>query len=167
MSKELLKEKVNKITELTTTFCAQKLDEEYLELVEKVIVKLSRKRPNPLLRGKEEIWAAGIVHSIGQVNFLYDKSFQPYVTFDELNDYFGTKKSSVGNKAAEIRKMFKMDRLTNFDFMTESRKSCHPIYNSVMVDGFIVPISSIPEGYQQIVREARERGEDIQFWTNK
>ena len=106
MSKEKLKDKVDKITELTTSFCAKK-----------------------------------------------------------LNEYFGTKKSSVGNKAAEIRKMFKMNRLTNFDFIADSRKEDHLIYNTVLVDGFIVPISSIPEEYQQIVREARERGEDVQFWT--
>ena len=165
MSKEKLKEKVNQIIELATGFCTQKLTEEYFELVEKVIGKLSSKRPSPLLRGKEEIWAAGIVHAIGHVNFLYDKSFKPYITFDELNEYFGTKKSSVGNKAGEIRKMFKMDRLSNFDFMTDSGKRDHPLYNTVMVDGFIVPISSIPEEYQQAVREARERGEDIQFRT--
>lgn len=165
MSKEKLKEKVDKITTLATNFCAEKLNEEYVELVEKVIGKLSRKRPSPLLRGKEEIWAAGVVHAIGHVNFLYDKSFEPYITFDELNDYFGTKKSSVGNKAADIRKMFKMNRMSNFDFMSKSIKEDHPLNNLVMVDGFIVPISSIPEEYQQMVKAARERGEDISFRT--
>ena len=58
-----------------------------------------------------------------------------------------------------------MNRLSNFDFMTDSRKEDHPVYNTVMVDGFIVPVSSIPEEYRQIVKEARERGEDVQFWT--
>lgn len=165
MSKEKLKERVNRITELSTTLCAQKLDEEYFEVTEKVIGKLSRKRPSPLLRGKVEIWAAGIVHAIGQVNFLYDKSFKPYISFDELNDFFGTKKSSVGNKAADIRKMLKMNKLTNFDYMTKSRKNDHPIYNSVLVNGLIVPISMLPEQYQQLVKEARAKGEDIEFWT--
>jgi len=33
----------------------------------------------------------------------------------------------------------------------------------VSVDGFIVPISSLPEEYQQMVHEARARGEDISF----
>lgn len=165
MSKAKLKKRVDKITDLATSFCTQRLNEEYLDLVEKVIGKLKRKRPSPLLRGKEEIWAAGVVHAIGHVNFLYDNSFKPYITFDELNDYFGTKKSTVGNKAAEIRKMFKMNRITNFDYMTNSRKEDHPIYNSVMVNGFIVPISSLPEEYQQIIKEARERGENIQFRT--
>ena len=165
MSKEKLKEQVFKITELTTSFCRQKLNDQYFELVEKVIGKLSRKRPSPLIKGKEEIWAAGVVHAIGQVNFLYDKSFEPIITFDELNEYFATKKSSVGNRAAEIRKMLKMDGSSKFDFMTDYIKENDPLYNMVMVDGFIVPISSIPEEYQKTVKDARQRGEKIQFWT--
>lgn len=165
MSKDELKLRVERISALATGFCAQKLDEEYVGLVEKIIGKLSRKRPSPLLRGKEEIWAAGVVHAIGQVNFLYDKSFQPYISFDELNEYFGTSKSSVGNKAADIRKMFKMDRFNNFEFMTGTLKENNPALNMVMVDGYFVPLSAIPEEYQQTVKEARERGEDIQFWT--
>ena len=165
MSKEKLKERSEAIRELATSFCAQYLDEDYFELVEYVILKLSRKRPSPLLRGKLEIWAAGAIHAIGQVNFLYDKSFEPYISFAELNEYFGTKSSSVGNKAADIRKMFKMNRYSNFEFMTKGIKENHVLYNSVMVNGLIVPISSIPEEYQTMVREAREKGEDLQFWT--
>ncbi|MEL6837520.1 MAG: DUF6398 domain-containing protein [Bacteroidota bacterium] len=165
MSKEKLKERSEAIRELATSFCAQHLDEDYFELVEYVILKLSRKRPSPLLRGKLEIWAAGAVHAIGQVNFLYDKSFEPYISFTDLNKYFGTKSSSVGNKAADIRKMFKMDRYSNFEFMTKGIKENHVLYNSVMVNGLIVPLSSIPEEYQIMVREAREKGEDLQFWT--
>ena len=165
MSKEKLKEKVNRITELATSFCIQKINKDYSELVEMLIGKLSRKRPSPLLRGKEEIWAAGIVHAIGQTNFLYDRSFQPFVSFDELNDFFGTKKSSVGNKAADIRKMFKINRLSSFDFMTKNQKDDNILYNSVMVDGYIVPISSLPQEYQQIAKEAKKKGGNIQFWT--
>ena len=127
--KEKLKDRVDEITELASNFCTQKLDEEYFRLIEKLIGKLSRKRPSPLLKGRTEIWAAGIVHALGQVNFLYDNSFEPYISLDELHDYFGTKKSSVGNKAAEIRKMFKMDRFTNFDFLTDSIKKNNPMYN--------------------------------------
>lgn len=165
VSKEKLKERVNTITALATSFCAQKLDNEYFELAEKLIGKLSRKRPSPLLRGRENIWAAGIVHALGQVNFLYDKSFDPYISFDDLNTFFSTKKSSVGNKAADIRKMFKMDRMASSEFMTNSLKKNNPFLDVVMVDGLIYPVSSLPDEYQEIVRKARERGEDVQFWT--
>ena len=165
MSKEQSKERTNKILNLATAFCAKRLNDEYFRLAEEVIGKLSRKRPSPLLRGKEEIWAAGVIHAIGHVNFLYDKSFEPYVSFDEVNEFFGTKKSSVGNKAAEIRKMLKMNRMTNFDFMTDDRKDNHPLYNLVMVDGLFVPLTVLPEEYQKMVKEARDKGQDLEFWS--
>jgi len=163
MSKEKLLERTAKISDLATSFCTQKLNQEYFELVEKLVGKLSRKRPSPILRGKEEIWAASIIHSLGQVNFLYDNSFEPFITLDELHEYFGTKKSSVGAKAAEIRKMFKMDSFTNTDFVLDELTDKNPLNNMVLVDGFIVPISSLPEEYQTMVKEARAQGKDIQF----
>ena len=165
MSKEKLKARVDTITALATDFCNQKLDKEYFELIEKLIGKLSRKRPSPLLKGKEAIWAAGVVHALGQINFLDDRSFEPYVSFDELNNFFETKKSTVGNKVADIRKMFKMNKMTNFEFMTESRKKSSTSYNMVMVDGFFVSISALPEEYQKVAREAKEKGKDISFRT--
>jgi hypothetical protein len=33
----------------------------------------------------------------------------------------------------------------------------------VRIDGFIVPLDSLPDDLQQIVRDARARGEDIEF----
>jgi hypothetical protein len=35
--------------------------------------------------------------------------------------------------------------------------------NMVMVDGFIVPLDSLPEDVQQMVREARTGGGDLEF----
>jgi hypothetical protein len=37
----------------------------------------------------------------------------------------------------------------------------------VMVDGFIVPIGTLPDDLQQMVRDARASGEDIEFHTSK
>ncbi len=166
MSKEILQSKIVKITELTSRFCKEKLDDDYQRLITELIGKLSRKRPSPLLRGKEEIWSAAIIHSLGQVNFLYDNSFEPYITLDDLNTDFGTKKSTVGSKAQEIRKMFRMDSITNSEFMINKLKEESPIMNAVMVDGFLVPLSTLPVEYQQKVKEAREQGKDIQFWSS-
>ncbi|MEM6261390.1 MAG: DUF6398 domain-containing protein [Bacteroidota bacterium] len=167
MSKEKLKQRVAEITELATSFCAQKLDDEYLELTEKVIGKLARKRPSPLLRGKTEIWAAGVVHALGQTNFLYDKETEPHVSYSELNEFFGTKKSSVGNKAADIRSMLRIKQLTSAEYMTSKMKSWNPLMNIAFVDGMMVPIASLPEQYQKIARKIVEQGGHAQFWTNE
>lgn len=90
---------------------------------------------------------------------LHDSRLEPYIKFEELNEYFDTKQSTIVNKASEIRKMFKMTRMFDFDFMTEDIKERNPLTNMVIVNGFIVPLTSIPKEYQEIVKEARENDE--------
>ena len=140
------------------------MDEDYYLLCEKLIKKLGRKRDVPFQRGKLEIWAAAVVYAIGSINFLFDKSFEPYVTADQINDYFGTKNSTVSNKAREIKDML---NLWHFDseFSTQRMADSNPFNNLVMVDGPIVPMDTLPEDLQQMVRDARARGEDIEFQT--
>jgi hypothetical protein len=84
---------------LTGDFCTKKLDDDYFQLCEKLIKKLGRKRNVPFEAGKIEIWAAGIIHALGLINFLFDKSVEPYVSVNDINDYFGTKQSSVTGKS--------------------------------------------------------------------
>jgi hypothetical protein len=36
-----------------------------------------------------------------------------------------------------------------------------------MVDGFIVPLSSIPEDLQELVKNERAQGRDIEFTTER
>jgi RHS repeat-associated protein len=75
------------------------LNDEYQSLCEKVILKLSRKKQVPFLTGKVEIWASAVVWCIARVNFLFDKANKYYLTSDDICNYFGTKKSTVGQKA--------------------------------------------------------------------
>jgi hypothetical protein len=50
-----------KLVKMTDTFCREFLNEEYAELCHKLVMALSRKRPSPLLRGRLETWASGVV----------------------------------------------------------------------------------------------------------
>ena len=52
------------------------------------------------------------------------------------------------------------------EFSTQRMKESNPFTQMVMVDGFIVPIDTIPDDLQQMVRDARARGEDIEFHTS-
>ncbi len=162
--KEKIIEKEAKLIELTGTFCSQKLDGEYLLLCQKLIKKLGRKRNVPFAAGKIEIWAAAIIHALGAINFLFDKSFQPFTTIDEINDYFGTKKSTTSNKSNDIRKMLKLQYFDR-EFSIQRVIESNPLNEMVMVDDMIIPVSSLPPEHQEMVREARKRGEDISFRT--
>jgi len=71
MTKQEIKQREEKLLEMTGAFCAQKLDKDYYQLCEKLIKKLGRKREVPFQRGKLEIWAAAVVYAIGSINFLF------------------------------------------------------------------------------------------------
>jgi len=94
MTKQEIIQKEEKLLEMIGAFCAQKLDDDYFQLCEKLIKKLGRKRDVPFQRGKLEIWAAAVVYAIGSINFLFDKSFEPYMTAEQFSEYFGTKNST-------------------------------------------------------------------------
>ncbi len=166
MDKKEIKEREKKLLEMTGIFCSQKLDDDYFQLCEKLIKKMGRKREVPFKRGKLEIWAAAVIYAIGSINFLFDKSFEPYMSAQQISDYFGTKNSTVSNKAGQIRDMFK---LTMFDkeFATKQMNESNPFNDLVVVDGFIVPLSSIPKHLQELVRKERAEGRDIEFTINR
>ena len=71
-------EKFAAITTVTDVFCATHLNEEYRQIIQQVVGALARKRPSPLLRGKDNVWAAAAVHAVGRVNFLDDASQTPH-----------------------------------------------------------------------------------------
>jgi len=164
MTKEEIKNREKKLLELTGTFCALKLNDEYFQLCEKLVKKLGRKRDVPFTRGKIGIWAAAVVYAIGSINFLFDKSFEPYITVKQISEYFGTKNSTVSNKARQIKNMFDLWHFSP-EFSTHRMTETNPFNNMVMVDGFIVPLDSIPEDLQEMVKKERAEGRDIEFTT--
>ncbi|MCR4718031.1 MAG: DUF6398 domain-containing protein [Firmicutes bacterium] len=89
-------------------YCEKYLSEEYKTLCLRLLEKLCRKRPSPLLSGKKNTWAAGIVYAIAANNFIFDKSMPIHRTADELSRPFGIAPSTAGNKASEIRNLVRM-----------------------------------------------------------
>src|ERR1035437_5313 len=108
MEKQKILEKQQQILDLVGEFCKGKLDNDYFELSKNLTLKLGRKRNVPFITGQPKVWAAAIIHALGTINFLFDRSFEPYVSLDELNDFFGTTKSTTGTKSKQIRDMLKL-----------------------------------------------------------
>ena len=106
--KAIIEGKRKALVEMTAGFCDAYLDEECKQLCEKLILKISRKRNAPFLYGSLETWAATVIHALGSINLLFDPSFKPYVSREDISNYFGTSKSTVSQKARVIRDMFKM-----------------------------------------------------------
>lgn len=126
MDKIELKARENEIARMVTDFCNERIDTEYAMLCEKMVRKLGRKRSNPLERGRLEIWAASVVYTVATMNFLFDKSFEPYLPLSEIHDYFGTSSSTVTQKAAQIRTMLKLKQYWDPEFSTEHMQANNP-----------------------------------------
>ncbi|HWQ66101.1 MAG TPA: DUF6398 domain-containing protein [Methanospirillum sp.] len=118
------------ITDLTDRFCEERLDDEYAEICRTVAAKLARKKGSPILRGKSEVWAAGIIYAVGQMNFLFDRSFEPYQSAEDICTYFGTKKSTCSQKAKLIRDTVGMNNYWEPEFSTSRTLESNP-FNSI------------------------------------
>lgn len=51
------------------------------------------------------------------------------------------------------------------EFSTKSIIDNNPVNNLVKVNGFLVPINTLPIEMQNIVRQARAGGKDVEFIT--
>ena len=138
MEKEEIKSRENEIADMVVQFCKEHIDDEYAALGEKMVRKLGRKRTQPLSRGRLEIWAASVVYTLGTMNFLFDKSFEPYIPSSEILEFFGASQSTVGQKAAQIRDMLKLSRYFDKDFSTKYIMEKNPFSNMRMENGFIL-----------------------------
>ena len=148
--KATVQEYTEKLIQMTNGFCDDYLDEEYKALCEKLIRKMSRKRVVPFLSGRLEIWAAAVVYALGGINFLFDKSSQPYATADDICNYFGTSKSTTGGKAKTIRDMFKLFYFDS-EFSTKENLDRSP-FSNVFLNGMPIPVSSLPPELQEVAR---------------
>jgi len=153
--KAIIAEKAQKLIEMTTGFCDEYLDEDYKQLCEKLIRKMSRKRNVPFLSGRIEIWAAAIVYAIGSINFLFDQSFEPYAGGDDICNYFGVSKSTISQKAKVLRDMFKLGYWDK-EFSTSHMMQSSPFSNLVPVNGFIVNKRSLPPEIQEFIRRKED-----------
>jgi hypothetical protein len=97
-------ERLEEIKALVQRFCNQHLNEELTGYALKLCDRLGRKRTLSIVRGRKEIWAASIVYVIARLNFLFDPKNELFLTADTISEFFGAKKSTIGNKATQIEK---------------------------------------------------------------
>jgi hypothetical protein len=138
---------VDQILALTDAVCEQHLDSEYAELCRRVVGRLARKRPSPLVRGDLRIWAAGVVYAVGQVNFVFDPAQSPHATADQLSSWLEVKKTTMANKAAMVRDVLNL-RHHDTEIMRQHLIDSDPLTWLLEVDGLLVDARRLPPGLQ-------------------
>lgn len=151
---EAKQQAVEEIAGLVDAFCLEHLNEEYAELCRRLTEKLARKRPSPLVSGKANTWACGIVRTIGWVNFLDDKSQTPNMKLTAIDKIFGVGESTGQGKSMLIRKMFKI-RSMDPEWTLRSRIEQNPMVWMIQVNGFFVDARFLK---REIQEEALRQG---------
>jgi hypothetical protein len=141
------------ILDIIRSFCDEKLNEEYYELSMALAAKLARKRPSPITAGRKSTWAAGIVHAVGMVNFVFDRSQTPSITSKEMCEWFGLGQSTISGKSKIIRDMFKMRQLDP-KWCLPSRLEDNPMAWMISINGFIMDARTAPHEIQMAAFEA-------------
>jgi hypothetical protein len=97
-------ERIQEVQALLDAFCQAKLPAEIAGYVNALWQKIGRKHTYVITGGKKEVWASAVVYAIARLNFLFDRSSPNYLPPDDICAFFGTKKTTTANKAAEIEK---------------------------------------------------------------
>ena len=139
----------DEIAGIIEEFSSAHLNDEYLALCLKALEKLCRKRPSPLLGGRANTWAAGIVYAIGQANFIFDVDQPIHMSAEELASSFGLAKSTAGNKGAEVRKLLRINRMT-CEWRLPSQAKNDPSVWFIMVNGLVKDARKLPRPLQEI-----------------
>ena len=151
---ETKQQTVDEIAGLVDAFCREHLNEEYAELCRRLTEKLARKRPSPLVSGKSNTWACGIVRTIGWINFLDDKTQKPHVKLTAIDKAFGVGESTGQGKSMLIRKMFKI-RQMDPEWSLRSRLEQNPMSWMIQINGFLVDARFLK---REIQEEALRQG---------
>ncbi len=145
---KMMEEKYSSITTLTDAFCTNHLNEEYRQMIHKAAGVLARKRPSPLLKGKDGSWAAGLVHAVGSANFLFDQSQSLHCKPKFIYDFFGVAESTGQIKSKEIRNLLKIDFFSH-KWTLPSKMESNSMIWMLKVNGFYVDIRMMPLEAQQ------------------
>ena len=142
------------IVEMTDAFCREYLDDEYATLCRKLAGILARKRPSPLVRGKPESWASGIVRVIGWVNFLGDPSQPHHMKMSDIDERLGVSEATGSAKSMAVRKLLKI-RPFDPEWTLPSRMNQNPMVWMIEVNGIVADARYLPIAMQ---REAFRKG---------
>lgn len=138
----------DEIVQLTDTFCQTALNDEYALLCRELTATLCRKRPSPLVRGKADTWACGIIHALGMVNFLFDSSQTPHIATSRIWEYFALSSSTMQAKSKQIRDLLGMYPMDP-DWSIPSMVDKNPLIWMLEVNGLIIDVRQAPREIQE------------------
>jgi len=137
------------IVALTDKVCRDHLDNEYRELAQLMAAALCRRRTSPVSSGQPRTWACAIIYVLGQINFLSDRSMQPYMTMADVCAAFGVGQSTASAKARIIFDTLKTHQLDP-KWSLQRLLDQNPVVWMAEVNGILVDLRQMPREVQEI-----------------
>ncbi len=147
-------ERMSEIKNLLDVYFKQHGNENLRGYAHKLCERIEKEESLSVARGKAEIWATAIVYLIARLNFLFDQHNENFLTTESICEFFGTKKTTIRNKAHHIEKACKIE--------IGEEGLCDPkISDSLkfvqLENGFIVPQSRMNiKGHEIVIGVASE-----------
>jgi hypothetical protein len=137
------------IVALTDTVCRDHLNDEYRDLAQRMAATLCRMRTSPVTSGQPRTWACAIIHELGRINFLSDRSTQPYMSMADVCGAFGVGQSTTSAKARVISRALKTHQLDP-KWSLPSLVDANPLVWMAEVNGLLVDVRDMPREVQEI-----------------
>ncbi len=133
---------------LLDAFCDKHLNDEYKLVCRRMAADLCQDG-SPVDSGWLAGWAAGVVHSVGWVNFLGDPSQTPHMRSDQIAKGFGVSMATMMNRSREIRQGLELVQFDP-DFTLPSKLDDNPlVWLLPLKDGPIVDVRLAPREFQE------------------
>lgn len=161
-----IEQRKSQLLELTGAFCDEKLDCEHKELTTKAVNSLYRKNSLPEKSDHLNEWAAGIIHAIGSVNLLFDESFEPYISEEEIVGYFDADAEITRDKSFTIKEMLNLN-VFDSNFSTHVSEEDNPLKDMVSIDGIYISLDLLPSYLRKKLREVKKEGYMIEFRSDE
>lgn len=141
----------DEIIERTDMFCERYLNDEYKQFSREMAAAICQKN-SPVLKGKPDGWAAGLIHALGRINFLTDPSQDPHMKTNAIAKAIGVSPATMHAKAKIICKGLD---LQVFDpaWTLPSRLDDNPLVWMIEVNDMILDIRKAPRDVQVIAYE--------------
>lgn len=136
------------IVALTDAFGTAHLNGEFRDICRDLAVAICQVKL-PVMSGKAASWAAGIVASVGFVNFLGDPSQPRHMTMDEMAEKIGVSPATLHNKARVIRDSLGIRRMDP-RFSTRGMTDQNPLTWMVEINGMPFDIRHAPREVQEV-----------------
>ena len=113
----------NHLSGKIVAFCETYLNQECQKLCLKLLDTWATHDPEALLRGKPEVSAAAVVHTIASLNDLFYKDTKPNVPATEIAYFFGVSVGGVNTRVSALKQTMQASGVPVEKYLTKKSKS--------------------------------------------